>query len=582
MRRNVFLLLLIASVFPQMLFCQIDYKGFPEWSLQKKDSTEYALYTPAHLQAGKKYPIVLFMHGCCGTDNHASLRNAVDPPARMWHQFGANKQTIPTYIISPATARGWKQHFAALKSVMDDLIANRQGDPERVYVCGFSMGGEGVYRIIQEYPGYFAAAIPMGMRFSGDSLKVKDIPLWMNQGETDFFSRPLRKQVAAIRSLNGYTTDTGSTWVTGVNPRYSNFKGLGHVVQWIAASTQDLTGWAYKKMNDGYKYPSVFFTPVDYPVKAESGKPVTLTVQANVSDTIRLVKVYINHVLHTSLMHVPWQFTFTPVAGDNLVEAMAYTNRNKSSTATTIVRVKMKPQFVNAVLPAAYAGNLYETKLHVKGNGEIEFYLVDSTSLPKGIDLYPDGMLKGICSVKGSYKISIIAKDVDGEKVSRTLNLVVRPKKPRTVLVTNASINSVNCRISKVVNGEALFFNGKDSSLSSNPEEINFSEPGNYQGLTFIRTDENEANKSADNFLHFTIDEDAIIYIAYEKIEKPVPSSIPVWLQSFKKENGQIVAQYRYFDVYSMPYKKGNISLPGADAKHNGVSSPYFVMIKKQ
>jgi hypothetical protein len=43
----------------------------------------------------------------------------------------------------------------------------------------------------------------MGMSFHGDSTKVKDIPIWSNQGETDYFSRSLRKNVADIRHLNG-------------------------------------------------------------------------------------------------------------------------------------------------------------------------------------------------------------------------------------------------------------------------------------------------------------------------------------------------------------------------------------------
>ena len=45
---------------------EIDYKGLPQWSWHKEDSTEYFLYTPENMEAGKKYPVVLFMHGCCG------------------------------------------------------------------------------------------------------------------------------------------------------------------------------------------------------------------------------------------------------------------------------------------------------------------------------------------------------------------------------------------------------------------------------------------------------------------------------------------------------------------------------------
>src|SRR5688572_12955266 len=147
--RNIFFFLLIIVSFHANVFPQIDYKGFPQWSKQQKDSTEYYLYTPSNMKAGEKCPIALFMHGCCGTDYHASLRNCVDPPVRMWHNFGENKQYFkPTYIIAPATSRGWQQHFKNLKAVIDDLIANHNGDPQRVYVCGFSMGGDGTVRML--------------------------------------------------------------------------------------------------------------------------------------------------------------------------------------------------------------------------------------------------------------------------------------------------------------------------------------------------------------------------------------------------------------------------------------------------
>src|SRR5689334_15708492 len=95
----IWLLLSIHSAVSQ----EIAYKGFPQWSWGKKDSTEYMLYSPSNMKPDKKYPLVLFLHGCCGTSYHATMRNAVDPPVRMWHNFGANTQRIPTYIMAPAT-----------------------------------------------------------------------------------------------------------------------------------------------------------------------------------------------------------------------------------------------------------------------------------------------------------------------------------------------------------------------------------------------------------------------------------------------------------------------------------------------
>src|ERR1044072_2930543 len=118
-----FLLILLFPFTIHAFSQQIDYKGLPQWTWHKEDSTEYYLYTPSNMQEGKKYPVAVAMHGCCGEDYHARLRNSVDPIVRMWHNFGANTQAVPTYIIAPATSHGWQQHFKNLKKVIDELIA---------------------------------------------------------------------------------------------------------------------------------------------------------------------------------------------------------------------------------------------------------------------------------------------------------------------------------------------------------------------------------------------------------------------------------------------------------------------------
>ncbi len=106
----------------------------------------------------------------------------------------------------------------------------------------------------------------------------------------------------AVRHLNGFMADTGATWITGVNPRYSNFKGVGHGVQWNAASTQDLTAWAYSKINDGNIYPVVFFVDPPYGKYVEANKMVTLEIRAHDQDgQIAKVDIFMNNKFIRSL-----------------------------------------------------------------------------------------------------------------------------------------------------------------------------------------------------------------------------------------------------------------------------------------
>ena len=124
-----------------------------------------------------------------------------------------------------------------------------------------------------------------------------------------------------------------------------------------------------------------------------------------------------------------------------------------------------------------------------------------------------------------------------------------------------------------------MFRRGK--VLTTNIQEINFSDLSRYEGLTFIKTNIDEADTLANDFLNFSIDEDAIIYVAYETLDSNFHSTIPAWLQDFKKEKGQITAQYRYYNIYSKKYSKGKVVLPSADAKANGVATGYFVYLTR-
>jgi hypothetical protein len=445
------------------------------------------------------------------------------------------------------------------------------------------MGGDGTFRIIQQYPNYFAAAITMGMSFHGDSTKVKDIPIWSNQGETDYFSRSLQKNVADIRHLNGAINDMGATWVTGINPRYSNFKGYDHGVMWVAASTQDLTGWAYSKINDGNIYPTIFFKTPSFKQTAAAGQNIAVEIDAHDADgSIAKVEVFYDDKPAKTFKRPPFKLTLKALKGDNVIKAVAYDNKGKTSTAETILRVNEKPGISWQFLKDAQVGKFYSVKLNGEGNGKL-FYYADKNTLPPGLQLYPDGTLKGIpLKAASNYSIRVKLIDEDNDTAQQVFQLRVPVKSRSDVLVTNVvSANGTVYPVSKMMMGESPNFNSKDTVLTTAVDEINFSDLSRYEGLTCIKTDINEKDTAVENFLSFDIDEDATIYVAYETLDSNYHSTIPVWLNIFEKEKGQIVAQYRYYDVYSKKFTKGKVVLPSADAQANGVGTGYFIMVKK-
>src|SRR3569833_1632936 len=477
MKNRLYALIVLSFVAVNAAFAQeIDYIGFPEWKWHKRGNTEYYVYTPKGMQSGKKYPVALFLHGCCGVNDHATLRNLVDAPARMWHNFGKKTQRIPTYIVAPATSRGWAQHVPDVKAVLDSLVEKENGDVKRIYISGFSMGAEGTFTFIEKYTPYIAAVITLGMKFHGDSTKVKNLPMWISQGETDYYSRPVRRQVKDFRHLNNYAADTGGTWVTGVNPRYTNFKGYGHVVLWEAASRQDLLGWAYKHVNDGNQYPNVYFNSPDYGATVEAGTPIKLDIAANDPDgKIFEVCVYFNHKLVKLLKETPYAADIIPSGGEDLVEAVAVDDKGKTRTAILVLRSKIPLKIITTALPTTSAGSYYTVALAAKGYGQIKF---TADALPDGLQLDPWGKLHGIATKTGAYQIKITATDSAGS-ASITYKLAITPKKPGEVVVTGAqNINGIKYQTSKMTEGETPNFNSKETAPSPYLEEINFSNVG--------------------------------------------------------------------------------------------------------
>lgn len=565
-------LLFLALLLPLPAAFSIDYRGLPQWSHQKQGSTEYMLYTPTNLAEGQRYPIAIFLHGCCGDDDEANLRNAVDPPARMWHQLAANQQSVPTYIISPATSRGWERHFSNLIDAVESLIQEGQGDRQRIYLSGFSMGGRGIWRFLQQYPDYFAAAIPMGMGFEGDPAKVKDVPIWAIRGEDDWWARDLPEAIAEIRALNGYPGGA-ETWVTGVNPRFSDFEGVGHAVQWPAVSSLDLTAWAYSKVNDGNRYPHVYFSTPAHRSLVHPGQPVEVTIEATDPDgAIERVDLILNGKAAQTLRQPPFQATLRSLAPhDNLVEAVAFDNQGKSSRAQLVLQHDSVPAIDISQPLRLPRGRPVDRLLPAQGNAPLRFALADhSDPLPQGLSLSHDGHLTGRPSADvGPYFVKITVADAQGDLATHLLPIYIGNKVPGNVLVTGLRPNA---SLALVAPGVQLFSGPND--------EINFSDTAGFDGMVFIQTDPATRNDNGSRYLSFSVDTEVDLYLAYETFGHEKTSTVPDWLSDFKQlPDREIEAQYRYFDVYHRRYPEGTINLPGANAEANGVESNYLVIL---
>lgn len=130
----------------------------------------------------EKWPLLLFLHGAGERgDNNLELVKKHGPP-----RIAEEKKDFPFITVSPQCLPGkrWDPH--ELAKLADHLVQSYSVDPKRLYVTGLSMGSAGIWSLLAEYPGKFAAAIPISG--GGDPAiaeKVKATPIWVFHGAKD-------------------------------------------------------------------------------------------------------------------------------------------------------------------------------------------------------------------------------------------------------------------------------------------------------------------------------------------------------------------------------------------------------------
>ena len=210
----------------------------------------YRLLQPANIEAGKKYPLVIFLHGAGerGSDNKVQLKNGVGAFSRP-----DSREKYPCFAFAPQCPKDKKwvdmewggatgtapadpgATQTLMLAAVDAIEKEFPIDPDRIYVTGLSMGGFGTWDLITRHPGRFAAAIPVcGGGDKEKAAAAKPVPVWAFHGLADNVVMPVRTQdmVAGLRAAGGTAALT-------------EFPGVAHDSWTMAYSEPNLLHWLF-------------------------------------------------------------------------------------------------------------------------------------------------------------------------------------------------------------------------------------------------------------------------------------------------------------------------------------------------
>jgi predicted peptidase len=211
---------------------------------KKGDRLPYRLYVPLGYDKNRKYPLLIWLHGTDGrgTDNLKQLTKQNQLAAHFWIRKDV-QLSFPVFLLLPQCPVGqnWadpelNQPGLYLQMTMEALAKIRAQysiDPDRIYAGGQSMGGLGVWSLLQKYPGLWAGAIVISAydNFT-DIPAIAQVPVWVFQGDADD-SVPVtmvREMVRELKKASG-------------NVRYTEYHKANHDVWNQAFADPDLLPW---------------------------------------------------------------------------------------------------------------------------------------------------------------------------------------------------------------------------------------------------------------------------------------------------------------------------------------------------
>ncbi len=169
----------------------------------------YELFLPPGHEDSDPLPLVVYLHG--STDGLPSQQSRLNDTMRgLVHSTQRdNRFRIPSnsalaaqfdqqfasYLLVPKipVLRGWFEHRDLVRQLIIDIALEYSYDPRRVYLTGFSDGGFATIDMIEDYPGLFAAGVPIaggGPVESTDIDALAKVPLWFFHGTDDFSVDP--------------------------------------------------------------------------------------------------------------------------------------------------------------------------------------------------------------------------------------------------------------------------------------------------------------------------------------------------------------------------------------------------------
>ena len=205
------------------------------FDVRSYNGLQYLISYPENYTAGKKYPVIIMLHGAGsrGTNFYTLRGNDYFAVTEQFENF-------PFVTVAPQCHENtWFDLFETLKGFVEEISNAEFCDESRIYATGQSMGGYALWQLAMSMPEYFAAIAPIcGGGMYWNAQRLKNVPVWAFHGELDevVFVEESIKMVDAVNKAGGNARLTifhdcrHESWI----PAYSDYS----LFEWLLSHTK--------------------------------------------------------------------------------------------------------------------------------------------------------------------------------------------------------------------------------------------------------------------------------------------------------------------------------------------------------
>ena len=320
--------------------------------LDQQGEHRYIVYVPP-TQSKEKLPVILFLHSASerGDDGEKPIQVGLGPAIR------ARSGQFPFLAVFPqcndmvnSVREAWGPSTSTGQralAILDKVVAEYQGDPDRVYLIGCSMGGYGAWAHAAANPDRWAAVVPIcGGGKTEWAKELKELPIWCFHGSDDR-AVPVEESRMMIEAMRA----------AGKQPRYSELPGVRHAAWDIALHVDELYRWLLQQQRGVPLELTTMELSIPVSPSTTASVPFVSALDIPNAASVRLG----NNMLHNIGHALPRMVNTEQISG-KLPD-------NKINTSTPLG--PMSVRFVDL----SYTGNLSRTKIKTRQDGKITIRL---------------------------------------------------------------------------------------------------------------------------------------------------------------------------------------------------------------